>query len=1030
MPFTNGQRAYGIDVLFGGLIRFNINNPREYKISSLVAGPGVTDNNFVAGDLTPLGFYVLTRSGSFIRIDTATGAETFIATLASTPGQYFGHSWSGLAWNPVQKQLFAVTTGGSANALYKVDLATGRTAQVVQIADIGVKWIAFNNAGSLFGFTDTYKWISRIDRVTGDVSKISDDIGLQSLLSQLDGGFDPLDGKLYMSTYFTLGKLAEDLRVIDTATGKVTVKGSIGSLNEVASLAISRGNYKYAWSPSLGLSNSNDANPVAKPSTTTTYTLTVTDMCGSKATDTVKVIANAPKPTVNIVAEKDSICIAETSQLSATKDSNYLYTWLVNGKNVQNNSDSLLALRSGKYQVTVTNGRGGCANASKVLTVKDCSVWFNNNNADTVCSSYFYPPHGRADTSFFPGETYTKTIYPSTPGSMLTLRFDTMVLNAFGGLIVYDGPDISSPVLQTFQYYNLPKLHTNYYASSGPLTFKLASESRPESVGTWDAVISCYTPKVFRSKKSGNMEDISTWQVKTGDNLYADASSVPIYSDDSVIIQTGHTVTYSGDFTKTFDQLWLQKGAKLICKGPLVLNNAQGYDLVADGDIDMQGSGYITSYNGAQALINGNITGTNISMALDCYVGGKSPQTFACTNCSANILRVLNDNGLTMNGTLKTDSLIMNTPGRLHIDSAEITTYIALNNGIIDVTKAIKMGPLAKISVGSSNSYINGALVFITYSPGVFSFTYPVGNAAGYKPVTLNFQKITLPFDDQFRVRVIDSVPPVRALPAGISKIAANRYYKIECKSKALLKTASVTLPYTDDDGVTDATNLRIVKDTALSWMNAGGSGTQNTTGTITSANNFSTLGDFVLANAAGGTNTLPVTWLTFTAALQDKQVLLQWNVANEINSAYYNVEHSTDGIHFITIAKVTAYSTSKPDKQYSWLHTAPVAGLNYYRIAEVDKDNRTSYSKTINVQVRDDRSFAATPNPAHNVVNITAGTVIKEIYCYAVTGQLVKKILPAGRQCSISIKELAVGMYTLRVVTATGVFNAKIIKE
>ena len=50
------------------------------------------------------------------------------------------------------------------------------------------------------------------------------------------------------------------------------------------------GSYTYSWSPSTGLSNVSDANPVVKGiSSSQTYTLTVTDNNGCSSTDIVVV---------------------------------------------------------------------------------------------------------------------------------------------------------------------------------------------------------------------------------------------------------------------------------------------------------------------------------------------------------------------------------------------------------------------------------------------------------------------------------------------------------------------------------------------------------------------------------------------------------------------------------------------------------------------------------------------------------------------------------------------------------------------
>ena len=57
--------------------------------------------------------------------------------------------------------------------------------------------------------------------------------------------------------------------------------------------------YTYSWSPSAGLSDPNIANPVANPTSTTTYTLTVTDHLGSSCHLSI---------TINVFQLSDAIC--------------------------------------------------------------------------------------------------------------------------------------------------------------------------------------------------------------------------------------------------------------------------------------------------------------------------------------------------------------------------------------------------------------------------------------------------------------------------------------------------------------------------------------------------------------------------------------------------------------------------------------------------------------------------------------------------------------------------------------------------
>ncbi|MGA1276850.1 MAG: hypothetical protein ACO30P_00325 [Candidatus Kapaibacteriota bacterium] len=79
--------------------------------------------------------------------------------------------------------------------------------------------------------------------------------------------------------------------------------------------------YSYAWSPSIGLSNAFIANPLAKPSQPTTYTLVVTNPFGCQTRQTVHV---GLLPAVNVSYEiPNSICKGGKVQLKASGASRY-----------------------------------------------------------------------------------------------------------------------------------------------------------------------------------------------------------------------------------------------------------------------------------------------------------------------------------------------------------------------------------------------------------------------------------------------------------------------------------------------------------------------------------------------------------------------------------------------------------------------------------------------------------------------------------------------------------------------------------
>jgi gliding motility-associated-like protein len=84
------------------------------------------------------------------------------------------------------------------------------------------------------------------------------------------------------------------------------------------------GGTTYRWSPSTGLNNINIANPLATPSVTTTYEVTVTDANGCEASDQVTVFVNTG---TSITASADAtICDGESIQLNVTGGTNYTWT--------------------------------------------------------------------------------------------------------------------------------------------------------------------------------------------------------------------------------------------------------------------------------------------------------------------------------------------------------------------------------------------------------------------------------------------------------------------------------------------------------------------------------------------------------------------------------------------------------------------------------------------------------------------------------------------------------------------------------
>ncbi len=195
---------------------------------------------------------------------------------------------------------------------------------------------------------------------------------------------------------------------------------------------------------------------------------------------------------------------------------------------------------------------------------------------------------------------------------------------------------------------------------------------------------------------------------------------------------------------------------------------------------------------------------------------------------------------------------------------------------------------------GGSTSNVVGKLGFLfttTTPPATFSKTYPISKGGKYRPITLSLSQSAATLSAYY-AEMFNSVPPANTLPGSVDKVSSVRYYAItEGTGGSAFTNGIVTLNYETDDGVTDFSNLRVVKDDgAGNWVDLGGVGTANGTGSIISTTGFTSLSNFTLANATGGGNILQsLKVLTLTALIEgfyDGSTMVSDTVYVELHNA------------------------------------------------------------------------------------------------------------------------------------------------
>ena len=116
----------------------------------------------------------------------------------------------------------------------------------------------------------------------------------------------------------------------------------------------------------------------------------------------------------------------------------------------------------------------------------------------------------------------------------------------------------------------------------------------------------------------------------------------------------------------------------------------------------------------------------------------------------------------------------------------------------------------------------------------------------------------------------------------------------------------------------------------------------------------------------------LPITLTSFTAKNQTCTNLLNWTTENEINNQYFEIQHSNDGTNFKPIGKVNGQLNSSIPHSYDFTHNTPGNRMNYYRLKQVDVDDKFTFSKIEKVNNTTNK-ITIYPNPVTNELYVKA---------------------------------------------------------
>lgn len=232
----------------------------------------------------------------------------------------------------------------------------------------------------------------------------------------------------------------------------------------------------------------------------------------------------------------------------------------------------------------------------------------------------------------------------------------------------------------------------------------------------------------------------------------------------------------------------------------------------------------------------------------------------------------------------------------------------------------------------------------------------------------------------------------------------------------------------------------------AVNYYNGGGSPTLNSW-VYTDLGSNRHQAEFLVSSFSGGgvgaltTEPLPVTFISFKVALQNDKVVLRWSTATEINSSYFNILRSLNGVNYEKIGTVNAAGNSTLPMQYRFddIKTETMMGqVIYYRIEEKDLDGRSFYTDIQSVNIPAEKGlFALKYNPVQSEATLLYWGREKEDALVRVIDHLgrliiVKRIpvLPGLNEINIPTSSLINGIYEVELKSSKFRKSVRMLKE
>jgi Secretion system C-terminal sorting domain len=182
-------------------------------------------------------------------------------------------------------------------------------------------------------------------------------------------------------------------------------------------------------------------------------------------------------------------------------------------------------------------------------------------------------------------------------------------------------------------------------------------------------------------------------------------------------------------------------------------------------------------------------------------------------------------------------------------------------------------------------------------------------------------------------------------------------------------------------------------------------------------------------------TSPIPVRWISFTGKRAASGNQLSWKVEENSITDKYELEYSSNGVRFSTVATIDAkakiLNSNGLTAEYVQAH--PATGDAYYRLKQFDKNGRFYYSDIVFLKDQQKEQLVVFPNPVQDRLSIsipgTLGNTGAIVQIYNTGGILLLQQTESDNTSSINTSRFSSGQYILRVIVGEKVYQQVFLK-